>query len=189
MKLSLTTCELQEAFAGNKKLAFKDTAKMQKAVELAVSLAQVKYCTGIFNLSIIDNTVIVENSILRVLSSDLSSHLSGCSKVLLLCVTLGRLLDAEIEKYQYIDLELAYLLDVAGLCLIEKACGSVVEQECKEYAKITERFSLGYGDAPLSLQGDFLRVLNASKLAGVNLTDGGLMSPNKTVTAFVGIYE
>jgi hypothetical protein len=51
----------------------------------------------------------------------------------------------------------------------------------------TWRFSPGYGDLPLALQGDFLRTLGAEKRLGVTLSAGGLCIPTKTVTAVIGL--
>ncbi|NLC44698.1 MAG: Vitamin B12 dependent methionine synthase activation subunit, partial [Clostridiales bacterium] len=49
------------------------------------------------------------------------------------------------------------------------------------------RFSPGYGDLPLEIQGPLLESLDAKQLIGVTLTNAYLMLPQKSVSAFVGI--
>jgi cobalamin-dependent methionine synthase I len=51
----------------------------------------------------------------------------------------------------------------------------------------TGRFSPGYGDMPLDLQGVILELLEAGKRLGIALGESKLMSPSKSVTALIGI--
>lgn len=48
------------------------------------------------------------------------------------------------------------------------------------------RFSPGYGDFPLAAQRPLLDALDASRRAGISLTDTLLMTPSKSVSAIVG---
>lgn len=48
------------------------------------------------------------------------------------------------------------------------------------------RFSPGYGDFPLAAQRPLLDALDASRRAGISLTDTLLMTPSKSVSALVG---
>ena len=54
---------------------------------------------------------------------------------------------------------------------------------------LTDRFSPGYGDLPLSLQADFLRATDAGRKLGITVNDSFLMTPCKTVTAVIGLSE
>ena len=51
------------------------------------------------------------------------------------------------------------------------------------------RFSPGYGDLPLSTQPVLLGALDAGRLLGITLSPALLMSPTKSVTAVVGLFE
>ncbi|MBR5134836.1 MAG: Vitamin B12 dependent methionine synthase activation subunit, partial [Clostridia bacterium] len=51
------------------------------------------------------------------------------------------------------------------------------------------RFSPGYGDLPLSVQRSVATLLGMEKTLGVCLSDSLLMSPSKSVTAFVGVSD
>ena len=57
----------------------------------------------------------------------------------------------------------------------------------REYGKVTRRFSPGYGDLSLDLQKTVFELLNPEKHIGITLTDGMLMTPMKSVSAFIGI--
>ena len=48
------------------------------------------------------------------------------------------------------------------------------------------RFSPGYGDVSLEVQKDFFRLLPCQRI-GLTLMDTLIMSPEKSVTAFIGI--
>ena len=59
---------------------------------------------------------------------------------------------------------------------------------CDSYpSKLRPRFSPGFGDLALSIQPDILAITNARKNLSITLDEGFLMSPSKSVTAFVGI--
>ena len=56
----------------------------------------------------------------------------------------------------------------------------------QEGLTLSPRFSPGYGDAPLSCQGALLSWLEARRI-GISLTAGGLMLPEKSVTALIAL--
>ena len=54
---------------------------------------------------------------------------------------------------------------------------------------LTDRFSPGYGDFPFAQQPELCRVLDLPRRIGVTLSPGGLMIPQKSVTALVGVAD
>ena len=54
--------------------------------------------------------------------------------------------------------------------------------------KLKPRFSPGYGDLPLEMQVEILKILDAQKIMGLYLNDSYLITPSKTVTAIIGLY-
>ena len=54
---------------------------------------------------------------------------------------------------------------------------------------LTDRFSPGYDDLPLSLQSEFLRALNGEKRLGVCAGPSYLLNPMKSVTAVIGLSD
>ena len=53
---------------------------------------------------------------------------------------------------------------------------------------LTDRFSPGYGDLPLSVQPALCRAAGAASL-GVYVTQSCLMNPQKTVSAVIGLAD
>lgn len=121
-------------------------------------------------------------------SEALSRHLDGCERVVLMAATVGIALDRLIARYGRLSPAKAVLLQAIGTERVEALCDTF----CAELAEETglsprRRFSPGYGDLPLDCQRDILPLLEADRRIGVMLSEGMLMSPSKSVTAFVGL--
>ncbi len=54
---------------------------------------------------------------------------------------------------------------------------------------LTDRFSPGYGDLPLSLQRALCAALDSQRRLGVTVTESLLMVPMKTVSAVIGLAD
>ncbi|MDE6593889.1 MAG: methionine synthase [Oscillospiraceae bacterium] len=122
---------------------------------------------------------------------DISEHLSGCFGAALLCATLGDGVDKLLRTVQAEDMAKAVTVDAFASTAVEQVC-DIAEKEIEErFAEkfTTWRFSPGYGDFPLECQGDFLGAVNAMRTVGVCVTEGGLLTPTKSVTAVIGISE
>ena len=75
-----------------------------------------------------------------------------------------------------------------SICVIINA--NELEEEVRgEGYYVRPRFSPGYGDFSLEVQSAFLEMTDATKLIGITLTDGGIMVPEKSVTAVIGLTK
>ena len=124
-------------------------------------------------------------------SRDLSRNLAGCSKVALLAATLGPQVDALIRRHSSTDPVYASILQATGPMYIEELV-DLVNEEIKKIAanqglKTKPRYSPGYGDVSLEVQKDFFRLLPCTRI-GLTLMDTLIMAPEKSVTAFVGLF-
>ncbi|MBQ5601557.1 MAG: Vitamin B12 dependent methionine synthase activation subunit, partial [Clostridia bacterium] len=73
---------------------------------------------------------------------------------------------------------------------IEALCDAFCADIKKEYnTGLEPRFSPGYGDLPLSAQKNIFAVLDPERRIGLTLNSSLLMSPSKSVTAFVGLVS
>ena len=123
-------------------------------------------------------------------SCDLSRHLQHCKEVWLTVVTLGSEADRLLRVWS---------VEHMGKAAVGQACAAVwMDQCCDEYLLELERtlseeeyllppYSPGYGDFSLGYQKNLLQYLDAGRRIGVSLTEGGMLVPEKTVTAVVGI--
>ena len=126
----------------------------------------------------------------RIPSKDLARNLRECNKVVIFASTLGAQCDQEIRRAQIKDPVKAAVLQATGAMYIEK-CVDLLNEKIKADAealgnKVRPRFSPGYGDVSLEVQKDFFRLLPCQRI-GLTLMDTLIMSPEKSVTAFIGI--
>lgn len=123
-------------------------------------------------------------------SEDLAKNLQDCSRVVLLAATVGVELDRLILKYSRIAPSKALLMQAIGAERIEALCDAF----CAELAEtrgctLRPRFSPGYGDLSMETQRVIFALLGCEKRIGLSLNESLLMSPTKSVTAFVGMRE
>ncbi len=126
---------------------------------------------------------------LLLAGNDIKSLLAESDRAVLLCATLGSGVDARLRQLQVSDVALALVYDAAASVVIDDICDEIQEEIRKKLPEMehTMRFSPGYGDLPLECQADFLRAVNAEKRAGVRLTEGGMLTPIKSITAVFGL--
>uniref|UniRef100_A0A7C9NU54 AdoMet activation domain-containing protein n=1 Tax=Muribaculaceae bacterium Z82 TaxID=2304548 RepID=A0A7C9NU54_9BACT len=123
----------------------------------------------------------------------IARHLRGCGEVALMAVTLGAKSEMLLRRETALSATDGMLADVCASSAVEQAA-DVLNEQLRAQAKqrglaTTWRFSPGYGDLPLSVQPDFLKVLGADKALGISLTPALMLVPAKTITAIVGLYR
>ncbi len=125
-----------------------------------------------------------------LLGEDVHALLVESRRCVLLAATLGGGVENAIRRAQVRDMTRALILDCCGSAAIEAVCDAA-EQEILaalgEGAFLTDRFSPGYGDLPLSVQPRFLETLDTARRIGLTLTSTGIMTPRKSVTAVLGV--
>lgn len=126
-------------------------------------------------------------------SKDLEKNHEGCSETVMFAATLGPKIDMLVKRYQKINLTRAVVFNAVAITAIEAYCDSINNQIKKnmeaEGKNCKPRFSPGYGDLSITIQKDFLQALNADKTVGLSLSEGNLMIPEKSVTAFIGVSK
>lgn len=126
--------------------------------------------------------------VFSVHSEKLARNLKGCEKVILFAATVGVEIDRLIGKYGRLSPTKALLFQAIGAERIEALCDAFCADIKKEYnTGLEPRFSPGYGDLPLSAQKNIFAVLDPERRIGLTLNSSLLMSPSKSVTAFVGL--
>ena len=122
---------------------------------------------------------------------DIHRFLSDCGQVVLMAATLGIEAEALIRRAQKRDMAEAVILDALGSAAIEEVCDNFCSDLQKELSPrhLTDRFSPGYGDYPLTEQSAVFRLLDVSRRIGVSLSESGLMIPQKSVTALIGVSQ
>ena len=125
----------------------------------------------------------------KVNSKNLSKNLHGCGSAIIFAATVGIGIDRLIHKYSKISPAKALLFQAIGAERIEALC-DIFSEDVKAFGKACRpRFSAGYGDLPLETQKEIFKILSPQKNIGLTLGDTLLMSPTKSVTAFIGIEK
>lgn len=154
-----------------------------------IKAAVPRYTYRVVDVKQADDGVELEGTGLVLKGNSIKEHLTGCDKAALIAVTLSDGIDRMLRILQASDLAKAVVADSLASAGIEQVCDKlerIIKEELPEYNQ-TFRFGIGYGDLPLSQQGDFLKVLNAQRLVGITVGKTYMMTPTKSVTAVIGL--
>lgn len=127
----------------------------------------------------------------NVEGSSLASHLKSCDRAYLFAATLGAEVDRMISRYSALSMAQGYILDTMASQMIEDYCDAEQEKLALQLdgLYLRPRFSPGYGDVDIHLSSDILQALDAQKRIGLCMTGAGMLTPVKSVTAFIGVTK
>lgn len=156
---------------------------------LLINSINAKACYLETNVSI--NNDIVDLDYFSVESHNLARILRGCEKAILLCATLGPHVDMLIRREGVKSKARAVVLNSCAITAIESYVSeiNIILKDRYQNMNLRPRYSPGYGDLKLSVQKDLLNVLDTNRKIGVALSDSMLMTPEKTVSAIIGIAK
>lgn len=150
-----------------------------------------KLCYTVLPLSIDGSDIIFQS--FKVKSVSLAKNLNSCKSVILFAATVGLETDRYIERYSSLSPVRSLIYSSVGSAQIEVLCDRFCADMEKEYGKqglfLRPRFSAGYGDLPLETQKDIFSLLDCHRKIGLTLNQSMLMSPSKSVSAFIGLYS
>ena len=124
----------------------------------------------------------------KINSAALVKNLRKSARAYIFAVTLGIGVDRLIRKRSVLSPSEGFILDAIGSALAESAA-DVAERKIHTGKRARPRFSPGYADFSLSHQREILALFDSEKNIGITLLDSGLMIPQKSITAVVGIAE
>lgn len=155
--------------------------------ELVKDKLNPQYCIKELSVSVNNDTC--DFALFTVCSRDLAKFLSASGKTFVFAATLGFEFDRLLAKYSAISPAKACMLQAIGVERIEAYADELCQSiEC-ECGKTVKRFSAGYGDLALSVQKDIFNVLDCTKKLGITLNKSFVMSPTKSITAFIGVFD
>ena len=132
----------------------------------------------------------IDLSFIKTSSLMLKKALDDCDSYILFAATVGNGIDRLIRKYSRIAPAKALMFQALGTERVETLCDVFVKEIRKELKiKTKRRVSPGFGDLPLGIQKNIFELLNCARTIGLTLNDSLLMSPSKSVTAFMGIVK
>lgn len=160
------------------------------ASELAESLRP-KYVYRAFPVEHTAQGVVLTGSGVTLTGGLAEKMLRSCDMALLLACTLGAEFERRVRALEKRDMGEAVILDACGSSWVESGCDEAEREIAARFAPrfLTDRFSPGYGDLPLSLQPAVLAALNAERTLGIHVGESFLMTPGKSVTAVIGVAD
>ena len=162
----------------------------RSAAKLAETI-QPKYVYRGFPLEHTDDGIVLQGSGVTLTGGLAARMLQSCDTALLLCCTLGLEFEQRLRAMERRDMGEAVIFDACGSAWVESGCDAAEAEIAARFEGryLTDRFSPGYGDLPLSLQPAVLAALDAEKRLGIHLSDSFLMTPSKSVTAVIGVSD
>lgn len=126
-----------------------------------------------------------------VRSRQVSRMLKDASFAALFMVTIGPSLEKTVgQLFAEDEMTRALVLDAIGSETADAVADKMHRDILKHLAEeegfgVTPRFSPGYGDWPVTVQGDFCEVCGGGKI-GISVNASSLMCPRKSVSAVLG---
>lgn len=129
----------------------------------------------------------------ELISRDLSKNLNGCNSVYIMAATIGPQFDRELKKLYLRSMAEAAYMQAVGAAAVENLTDQlnayIKKLETESGNMVKPRYSPGFGDYTLDNQIGIFKVLDPFKMTGITLMDTLIMSPEKSVTAIIGVFK
>lgn len=159
--------------------------KIKEVVDGVLSACEVSYVATFLDvLKNEDAEVFFDGFSIR--SGALSKYFAQSRHTVIFVITLGSAVDRLIMKKKSLSLSDGFIYDAVASAVAEGACDAL-QAKLVPKKESKNRFSPGYADCPLSVQRQIFDLLLADKYIGVKLLDSLLMSPMKSVSAFIAL--
>lgn len=176
-------------YAGMKEASAEIGALIDECIAETGEKLTFKVCYCEIDVSQTDN--LLDFGFCKVKSQDLAKNLKNCKKAVLFAATAGLEIDRLIARYSTLSPVKSLIFQAIGAERIESLCdmfnAEIVSEMAEDGKKCRPRFSPGYGDLALEFQKEVFNVLDCPRKIGLTLNESLLMSPSKSVTAFIGI--
>lgn len=140
-----------------------------------------------------DGEIKLKDTNIKLKGKDIYNLLKDSDRCILIAVTLGNDIEKKIRLYSKTDLTSSVILDACATAGVESLCDNLEENLKEEFLNENEnftfRYSPGYGDLSLSIQKDFIEILDCKRRLGLNLSEHLILFPRKSVTAILGITK
>ncbi len=138
--------------------------------------------------------VTLEGAALELVGESMREHLASAVAVGVMAVTTGLGIDRELRRLATVSPADQVIFDAAATTAVERAADAceagLVAAAAERGLHTGFRFSPGYGDLPLETQPVLLDTVDARRRLGITMNPATfLMTPTKSVTAVIGMYE
>ncbi|HET9480656.1 MAG TPA: hypothetical protein VFP98_02780 [Candidatus Polarisedimenticolia bacterium] len=163
---------------------------IRQAIDAAYTLIHGRGCYRTFRIVQAGNDrVTIGESGTLFQGQNMARLLRRCDHATLMACTIGPELEQRVDEIKDARTADAYFLDVVGGWMADYMADridAIVQTEILRsgYGR-TMRYSPGYGDWDLTVQGELLALLGAEAI-GVTCTETSILQPRKSVTAVIG---
>ncbi len=161
---------------------------MDEAYTELLKVVNPKYIYKEYDFTRTENGIVIDG--IEFKSEKLLKCLQSSKTVIMFAATLGQGADSLVRKLSVTDSAMTAIVHSVGASMVENLCDKACEElKIQIKGQHRPRFSPGYGGLDLSSQVDFFKLLPVNKQLGVELSDSFMMTPTKTVTAFIGVIK
>lgn len=164
---------------------------VQTVADQLTAAVQPRYTYRVCSLRQTEEGFLLPEAELLLPGRSAKTMLAQCDQAVLLACTLGAQFEALLRAEQARDMARAVILDACGSAWVESGCDEAERELAARLPgrHLTDRFSPGYGDLPLSLQPKLCAALDTQRRLGLCVTEHFLMNPSKSVTAVIGLSD
>ena len=164
---------------------------MEQIADQLTAAVRPRYAYRVFSTVHEERGVLLREAGILLTGRSAARMLAQCDQAVLLICTLGAGFETMLRAEQARDMARAVMLDACGSAWVESGCDAAEEELAARFPGryLTDRFSPGYGDLPLSLQPAICGLLDAERRVGIHVTSSFLMNPSKSVTAVIGLSD
>ena len=163
---------------------------VEQELVIGRQLLRFKGLYTVYDAEVSEDIVELSNGF-KIHSTKFAAWVKNCRRIYLFVVTAGPLFSERTSQLiSQEKLSMALVADAVGSAAAEtcaETANSYIESLEKDH-KLTKRFSPGYGDWDISHNGEVLKLLGADRI-GITVNEGGLMQPEKSVSAAIGVIE
>ncbi len=166
--------------------------QVEKAIAETEAHISPRFCYRFFSVQPEKNGICLPQTTLFLPGEDIKKHLCHAEECILMAATLGSGTEQLIRRAMAISMTQGLLIDACMDAAIEALCDKVCEEivtKLDATKSLTDRYSPGYGDLPLTIQNQFLTTLDAQKQIGLHVSEALILTPKKSVTAVLGIVD
>lgn len=192
-KINQTKSAASTGNAENNSVDRNIAAQIEQCEKMVLDAAQPKYVYRVLPTERTDDKIRLSGTSLCIEGKDAEKLLAECGSCIVMAATVGQKTDMLLRRAQVYSMADAVILDSCASSAIESICDQLNEDLRKEFESkglfLTDRYSPGYGDMPLSMQTELCRLLQTEKRIGLSVSPGLTLTPSKSVTAIIGISD
>lgn len=154
-------------------------------------LSEERYVYNFFNITSRDGFICLNDGVIELDGNSIKKHLENSKTCVLMAASIGSSVDKKIKYYEKTDMPRAIILDACGTAAVEELCDKIqrIIEDGLEEENLNFRFSPGYWDLNITIQKQFLKVLDAERKIGLTATESSILIPRKSVTAIAGVVK